>query len=719
MSLLQTETAKRLAEAIHSLSFPHGEPVALLHMALDLIQIELDRPAGIFLKRGNREFESAANCGLEIKTELAPVTSGCDILGTVSTARGAWETEQDCRTRLLDAWQLISLIFQELGNKRAPFGIGEPFIDFLSKGLGMAQDQLRADAAGWLGSPVDDASGQRLGNLFSRVFAGIQGRTLNLKGFMRQGEATPSDGLRVLFCHRVIDANGIAAWSPHTFDGQSGWLRTTLESAVPLAGSVEVAELIEQAFPHLPAHCESGVAGWAISDQGVTPLRALVLPIHVQGIAWMAMVALFDERELLPQGLTRRAWAKSIYSNLFPQFIAEIRNLADRSFLDGVADIALGARKERVIGAKELEQALSPLYRIFPHRRLQFKGDARDFLGEWRKSDRRSELVSFEGLAEVIDYDLLGKDRVCEALNIAADRYSTYQVQRQRGEGGAYFNIAHNLKSIIETSDWERSANAIAPYGEKLLKGGKLTLDARLVNAIRTADRSLSVAPMIAGLAQVGLLHGAYDGEVDWQKYDNWLPAGCRLPEQLALQPYAEVLRQIASMVCHGQGCDEDCLEVSWCDGINPPVHLPQGFAPPIRTGSVELPPFARGTKVVYPIFFALFEPLFNAAKALKTASDKLGSHPDGPGLRIMVRPSQDDACELCVTITNRSLREINGDVSGLADARRLVAGLNLVEYGSLEARQVGNHYLVSLSLQLRPLELARPILEARDTRNV
>lgn len=718
MSLPQAETAKGLAEAIHSLSFPHGEPVALLHMALDVIQIELDHPSGIFLKRGDREFDSATNRGLEIKTGLAPLTSGCDVLGAVSTARAAWETEEDCRTRLRDAWQLLSLIFEELGQKRAPFGIGEPFIDFLSKGLVMPQDQLRADA-GWLGNPVDDASGQRLSQLFSRVFAGIQGRTLNLEGFMRAGEAKPSHGLRVFFCHRVNDANGIAAWSPHTFDGQSGWLRATLESAVPLAGSVEVAELIEQAFPHLPAHCEAGVAGWAVSDQGITRLRALVLPIHVQGIAWMAMVALFDERELLPQGFTRMAWAKSIYRNLFPQFIAEIRNLADRSFLDGVADIALAARKERVIGAKELEQALSPLYRIFPHRRLQFKSDARDFLGEWRKSERRSELIAFEGLDEVIDYDLLGKGRVCEAINIAVDRYSTYQVQRQRGEGGAYFNIAHNLKSIIETSDWERSATAIAPYGEKLLRGGKLTLDAHLVNAIRTADRSLSIAPMIAGLAQVGLLHGAYDGEVDWQKYDNWLPAGGRLPQRLPLEPYAGVLRQIASMVCHGQGCDEDCLEVCWCDGINPPVHLPQGFAPPIRTGSVELPPFARGTKVIYPIFFALFEPLFNAAKALKTASDKLGSHPDGPGLRIMVRPSSDDACELWVTITNRSLREVNGDVSGLADARRLVAGLNLVEYGNLEARQVGDHYLVSLSLQLRPLELARPILEARDTRNV
>lgn len=717
MSLPQTETAKGLAEAIHGLSFPHGEPVALLHMALDLIQIELDHPAGIFLKRGDKEFDSAAKRGLEIKTELAPLTSGCDVLGTVSTARTAWETEQDCRTRLIDAWQLLSLIFEELQHKSAPFGSGEPFIEFLSKGLSIPQDRLRADS-GWLRNPIDDASGERLGQLFSRVFAGIKGRTLNLEGFMRQGETTPSHGLRVFFCHRVIDANGIATWSPHTFNGQSRWLRATLESVVPPAETVEVAELIKEAFPHLPAHCESGVAGWAVSDHDVARLRALVLPIHVQGIAWMAMVALFDKRELLPQGFTRRAWAKSIYRNLFPQFIAEIRNLADRSFLDGVADIALAARKERVIGAKELEQAFNPLYRIFPHRRVQFKGDARDFLGDWRKSERRSELVAFEGLEEVINYDLLGKDRVCEALNIAVDRYSTYQVQRQRGEGSAYFNIAHNLKSIIETSDWERSANAIAPHGEKLLRGSKLTLNAPLQNAIRSADRSLSLAPMIAGLAQVGLLHGAYDGEVDWQKYDNWLPTDCHLPRQLPLQPYAEVIRQIASVVCHGQGCDEDCLEVSWCDDINPPVNLPRGFAPPIRTGSVQLPPFARGAKVFYPIFFALFEPLFNAAKALKTASDKLRPQPDGPGLRIMVRPSTHDECELGVTITNRSLQGVNGDVSGLADARRLVAGLNLVEYGNLEPQEMGNHYLVSLSLQLRPLELARPILDARDTRN-
>jgi hypothetical protein len=736
----------RLAYSIHDLLYAHTNETAVFHMALDLILINLMGPYRLKLTegRGGLEFDTAPGRAMPYAAQSLAISppdgSGVRLALQLFTQRRAFETDETCRARLKKKRALLKVTFAHLRKPLAPVAEEQTFLSFFRDGFRKAVSARGAFSAAPRASWGHTQHGPpELERMMSDIEINLKSTDHNLFFFEPSAEdrtrtgGTITPAPRIFFSHCYVDERGAKKWRVHALSSQIDYLAEALGYANAQEGAANSGfvrfpgRMIERAFSTLPDACASGVASWIDGDpaawgSGTTAesqWRALVLPIHVQGVPWIAVTAVFLPLENIPAGFAIDQWAMSIYSQLFPQIIAGIRQLADIFFLRRVTEIALETRKDSDATPQTLVLALEPIYRVFPHRRIRFVKGSDYHDGVWNGCKVPISFVPNDILGtgdEPIDYGMLPAQRVAMALCKAAERYALHQSELKRGEGGAYFSISHNMKNLIESSGWEQASLMVGPIAKQYRSRDVSGQEAGLKRALDRADRALSMAPMISGLAYIGQLLGAKDKEIDWNKFADWLPPGDATPSPLPLEPVAKFVQQIACAICFGREWPGERIAVTWAEPGEAAEELVTETPGPLRIPAMHLPPFKKGSSAIYPFFFALSEPIQNAVKAMHQV--RIAVPGVEPKLRIHVTRMRNARDKIAIDITNDSMGKVNKSISGLDDAARLLERLEVVKYLPSRSVQVGDTYDVTIPLRIYPMTLAEAIRNGRTLSN-
>lgn len=745
---LSDERVDRLYAAIRALDFTHSNPVVFFHMTIDLIMITFGRPLAARISMAGRpqDFFQTASGLSEMHEHPMPVVlrrternMGTDVQIRLYKPRVPGETDDAVERYLSSAYELVSRVSSRMRGGSRPIvtrkTLGSLFLEGLvevlkdSKRVYASDDQIRI---GVHRSQADRA--------LEGFFEELQQLFLHQDYNVNFEDIALADGLvpmspRLLFSHYFVNQDKQTELRLHLLHGQRAALERSRRFRRAIASAKRTNEgdyrnaTLHKIFPGLKAAAASGIATWLesahFSDRKRRePWRALILPIHVQGLPWLIVSVLFTPREkLLADAATREEWAQHFYMHFFPQVIATVRQLADDSYLREVEKLAKQVLKEEEHQPLMLEAALAPLTAVFPYSDIQ--------LEPWNSGSHHKK-IEWQGHAIAchprpnhghargrrwIPYRTLERERLPNALLTAQKLFEAEERGKEQTHGGAYFNFSHTIKNLVESTGWEYAISKVAPISDYCSDDadwhGRPEIRGRVVEALDLADRALSLSLLVKGFAYFGRVLGLRREDIDLGKFSSWLPDPDEPPvaDDEVLGIYAKSITHFAYAICFGRKWTNVEFDYE-VHGLLQPYEFDRNA--PFNANTLHFPPFVPKAEAAYPFIFAVAEPLQNAINALKLFPKAQQPSLESP-IRISVRRDRKILGGVVVTIANLSLEGRHRPRSGLADAHRMLEPLGLARFSPLRFNPVGPYFRATMDVTLNPLELARRI--RRDSR--
>ena len=742
--------ARRTADGIRALFSVNAQPAVIFLKMLDQILVQLGEPFGLCVS-------ATDDTKAEFRTLLPE---------NVSAASHSITFSDHLRITVLRPFRCG----EDDGVRVQAVGRATLFIEAVSQALTQfqAHDQVRSydqillaglNAAvayehGELGSQERSAGadGDDAGRQLKEFFELVE-RFLSRKDyqFALPGAQEPRC-CRFFLLHRYVSIDGSSAIRLHLFNTQRARLRTTLvehaaELRPPGTISLEVAELsLAAAFATMQDSIKNsfrtGVtswvdwpwrrqkidprsdlnvarmalnlldAGWSTAesaDQCAVRSAALVIPIHVAGLPWLALVGIFPEPE--PSG---SVWAGDFYRGLLPYLTTTLRDFAERVYFRELRNAAKQSL-DTGGGIDDLNKRVACLAATFPFPQVELR-EAADGTFVWDGKRASLELPPNRHLsigATPVEYRLLDASDVIAALTGAQQEIDAAQTLEVRERMSSYVDIGHTLKNLVSSMGWATADREVAVVSQNFDEVWQQGRRDQMRIALDYADRALSLFWMVEGLGDFIRLTGAMTGKFEWSKFLDWLddaPATAAL--SIAPQTeyaYAESIFILGKSLCFGW---------KWRSLI---VSLPgsgkefrwTGDAPePFTIDAFHFPPLRKGSRGAYAFAFCLAEPIVNAIRALVALPTTAAVKRADPTLRISVGCEREGRDELTVAVTNVSDHPLPEKLSGWESTKHMLRDSGLGQFDpEPEVKPLGDGlYEITVRVRFHPETFAETI---------
>lgn len=699
----------RTAEAIRALLNVNARPAVIFFKILDQLLVELGEPFGLRVSTKD---------GQAIQFDTIPSEQVSAVSDSVAldhslllTVLRPYRTGEDDQTRTRAITRATSFI-EGVAGVLAEFEVagritsyGQRLLDGLRAASGSsANDEVSVSRKG-CGVGAEEASRQ-LKDFFD-----------HLETFLNKGDyhfelpGTMEPCPRFLLFHRFVGPNDFPTIRLHLLKSQSACLMATLsEGSSDLVeqrlGQIETSltEAFGTAHWNIENSFSSGVTSWvdwpwrnrsgellnavgvartaidALVGGSLGDSSALVVPIHVNGLPWLALAGIFPGSE--PRGST---WAGDFYRGLLPYLTTTVRELAERMYLREVRNRAKLALEAGVESLDELNNELASLTATYPYPRV-----ALSKVSDRKEFDWRGESVAFAdpplsplaiGVSPVT-YTLLNSNEVVAALRNAQAEVDAAETWHRIS---SYIDIGHTLKNLVSSTGWATAAQQVAVVHRSLHTFERQGFDSKAIAKINTAlslaNRSLSLFWTVEGLGHFIRLAGARSGKFDRSKFSDWLEEPSQASTRsdgLTLQAYGRSITHIAQAICFGWGWRQ--LTVTVANGNDPFIW--SGDDPAVFSiRELHFPPFRKGSDGGYAFVFCLLEPIVNAVRALGALPAESPFRKNPNSLQISVYSDSSDPDAVVITVTNVSNRALPEKLSGLESTKNMMRDMGIGKF--------------------------------------